>query len=1076
MTTDIESLFEKVKKANDFIEADYGGGSILMKCYLMAYLIKLLDLQTYVEIGVYRGRSLFSVATATKHVNGLAYGIDPYVLSEALEYDLDADVQSEVTEFLEGLDFENMYRELLINREELGLSDCIRIIRDTSEKAVASFIKEDISIDMLHIDGNHDTEAVQKDVDNYFPLLNDGAVVVFDDINWESVNKVYEKIKDDFIVLYEDTYFGVLWYKEKRVSSQNDAAHLQRKLKMLSEHKALSTYGNYPVRPSVGVCVFTYNHEKYLRECLEGIVKQQGDFDLHIIISDDFSTDGNQLVIADFMKSIEGKYANVTVEIDVNPVNLGMVKNFEKAIKRFQERTYDYVAICEGDDYWIDTEKIQKHIDFMSKNPECVLSYNRLLLYFQEKGEYSVWNDLEQPEDRSMCDPKAMFQKNIIGNLSCCFYLRSVLEKTPSWFFDDFVGDWLFNINCSMHGEIGFIDNPMSVYRKHDQGIWTGSRELDNRRLMVESIDVFNQKTNYEYDADFAESRNRLTIVPPDDPPVECVDLLILDTIFPAKISGFRHQEFLSYLQEIPSTKVLTSGGDVFFGGGTETVDELVCDFKREHPDTKGKLGVLLDGNVARSIGCKLYYFTFLVIAHHFLSIVEHNKKPFIFTLYPGGGFALNNAESDSMLRRVTSSPCFRKVIVTQKITYDYLIDNDFCTEDQIEFIFGVVTPLPKLEMQYQKSQNYGINKNRLDICFVALKYTQFGQDKGYDVFIDVAKALCKKHDNVYFHVVGGFDKSVIDVSDIKDHISFYGVHESDWFDDFYKDKDIILSPNVPDGIWKGSFDGFPTGSCTEAGLRKTAIFCTDELGLNQSRFKDGEDLVIVEHDVNDIVNKIEHFINNPADLESIATRGQHRIKELYGYEHQILPRINLLTSQMNKPLSHDAIRALEASKDHSPLISSSLYVDAGEGFLEDEKLISSESATRRGVARFSFKKFKKKNVSVIRWDPVEGECIRVYSLFASYVDAQGQEHELAVKSHNGVYNNGQYLFMDRDPGFVFTVDDIVTSVTVRYNASIIDYQSALGLVLLQFKQELEQKNTSFPRKVFRKMKRTLKH
>jgi glycosyltransferase involved in cell wall biosynthesis len=179
----------------------------------------------------------------------------------------------------------------------------------------------------------------------------------------------------------------------------------------------------------------------------------------------------------------------------------------------------------------------------------------------------------------------------------------------------------------------------------------------------------------------------------------------------------------------------------------------------------------------------------------------------------------------------------------------------------------------------------------------VAHKHTNYEQDKGYDVFVEVAKQLVKMHSNIHFHVVGDFDEKFINISEIKDNITFYETQSQNWFDEFYKDKDIILSPDIPSRLFTGSFEGFPNARCIEAGLHKTAIFCTDPLDLNNSYFKDNKQIVIINSTSSKIINKIEYYYNNPEDLKNICENGYKVIKDLYGFDNQIATRIRLLES-----------------------------------------------------------------------------------------------------------------------------------------------------------------------------------
>jgi glycosyltransferase involved in cell wall biosynthesis len=173
------------------------------------------------------------------------------------------------------------------------------------------------------------------------------------------------------------------------------------------------------------------------------------------------------------------------------------------------------------------------------------------------------------------------------------------------------------------------------------------------------------------------------------------------------------------------------------------------------------------------------------------------------------------------------------------------------------------------------------------------------GIDKGYDVFIEVAKKLAQLHSNINFHVVGNFTEADIPVNGLEERLTFYGFQELDWFDKFYMDKDIILSPNVPFVLLKGAFDGFPTTSCVEAGLRKVAVFCTDELKLN-NHFIDNEEIVIIPHDTDGIAQIIEAFYKEPDKLRSVAEKGAAKMREVFSYERQILSRVKLIESEMH--------------------------------------------------------------------------------------------------------------------------------------------------------------------------------
>ena len=371
--------------------------------------------------------------------------------------------------------------------------------------------------------------------------------------------------------------------------------------------------------------------------------------------------------------------------------------------------------------------------------------------------------------------------------------------------------------------------------------------------------------------------------------------LIILDDVFPSIYSPFRYEEYTKYFLNIKSVYAFSTGLSLHALSEKRKMEEVIEEFYEKFPQLKERVYELNNDNINKIKGVKnkVAIVTFLQNMQNNLEIIEKYKIPFIFTLYPGGGFILNDKESDEKLKRICKSKYFKKVIVTQDIVNNYLLDKNICNKDKIEFIYGIVTPKEILNNNIENKRYYEVNKDTLDICFVAHKYSDRGIDKGYDLFIESAKKLAK-HKNIKFHVIGGFDESDIDVTELKDKIKFYGIKPSDWLRNFYKEMDIIISPNRPFILSKGSFDGFPTGSCTEAMVNGVLLICTDELNLNV-KFKNSRDLIIIKPTMEDIVREVEMLYNNPNKLINIAKCGQEKCKKIYSEESQVTPRIKLI-------------------------------------------------------------------------------------------------------------------------------------------------------------------------------------
>jgi glycosyltransferase involved in cell wall biosynthesis len=371
-------------------------------------------------------------------------------------------------------------------------------------------------------------------------------------------------------------------------------------------------------------------------------------------------------------------------------------------------------------------------------------------------------------------------------------------------------------------------------------------------------------------------------------------DLIIYDDIYPHPASGFRMEEFTNLLNCFPSSKAILSGAAYkYFKLPEEQHRMHVSDFLKRNYPLRKKLEYV-QGTV--NINCKLFYCVFFHNMYKNLGWIKKNRIPFAFTLYPGGAFNLGTAETEARLREIFSSPFFKKVIVTQKRTYSYLVDNNFCRKEDILFVFGVVVPQESLPGGNSLKKFYGVDKDEFNICFCANKYTKFGEDKGYPLFVEFMKIVAKKYDFVRFHVIGGFDKDVIDVKQIEDRVRFYGNRDFNELRTIFQSVDLIISPNQPDKLSKGAFDGFPLGTVIEAAFNEVGVMLTDCLNENEY-FENNKELIIIEPNVPDMVNKFEGIISDLNGFYEMARNGRKKFQYIYSNNYQLVPRINLLKS-----------------------------------------------------------------------------------------------------------------------------------------------------------------------------------
>ena len=186
-------------------------------------------------------------------------------------------------------------------------------------------------------------------------------------------------------------------------------------------------------QPKVSVCVLVYNHEAFLEECLNSIISQKCSFDFEIIVCDDASTDNS----AKILQSFEDRYTGI-LDVVYNNENL-----YSKGIKinpeiNFPRCNGEYIAICEGDDFWTDPIKLQKQINFLDRNPGYVLSYGRLQCV-DKKSQLITTGHKFPSEDMSS------------------FELASgATVNTPSVVFRNKIGEWPSQLRGVPYGDMCF--------------------------------------------------------------------------------------------------------------------------------------------------------------------------------------------------------------------------------------------------------------------------------------------------------------------------------------------------------------------------------------------------------------------------------------------------------------------------------------------------------------------------------------------------------------------------------------------------------------------------------------------
>ena len=244
-------------------------------------------------------------------------------------------------------------------------------------------------------------------------------------------------------------------------------------------------------RPKVSVLIITYNHESFIADALESALAQETDFEYEIVVGDDHSTDRTWEIVTRYAD----RHPDVLRAVR-NDVNIGPHPNFTRSRGRTRG---EYLALLDGDDYWTSPHKLQRQVDQLDRRADQTLVFHPVEVL---DGRRRTWYP---PGRRSEYDLGDLMKGNFIATGSVVCRNRPEVEY-PRWYDQSRVmpGDWAFFCLNARHGDIGYIDTPMSVYRRHDSGVWAGSPPHDRVRRLRASIELcrrLNEDFDHEYDA-----------------------------------------------------------------------------------------------------------------------------------------------------------------------------------------------------------------------------------------------------------------------------------------------------------------------------------------------------------------------------------------------------------------------------------------------------------------------------------------------------------------------------------------------------------------------------------------------
>jgi glycosyltransferase involved in cell wall biosynthesis len=231
------------------------------------------------------------------------------------------------------------------------------------------------------------------------------------------------------------------------------------------------------------VWMVTYNHEHFIARALESALSQKVNFSYKIFIGDDCSTDKT----SEICRSYAEKYPD-KIELLVYPENIGAHNNGVETYYRSFQSGARYIALLEGDDAWLDEEKLQKQVDFLETHPEYAGCFHNTEERYENDDLNASFLYCNFPTARSIS-----FENLSIGNIvpTCSIVFRNnPAFRFPDWYFELKMGDWPLHLLNTSNGDYWYIPKVMGIHRLHKNSVWMLQDADRINQYITEAFDI----------------------------------------------------------------------------------------------------------------------------------------------------------------------------------------------------------------------------------------------------------------------------------------------------------------------------------------------------------------------------------------------------------------------------------------------------------------------------------------------------------------------------------------------------------------------------------------------------------
>ena len=216
--------------------------------------------------------------------------------------------------------------------------------------------------------------------------------------------------------------------------------------------------------PKVSISVITYNHARFVRQALDGILMQEVNFPYEVIVGDDVSPDNTREILQEYAARFPDR-----IRLILHEQKGGGIPGKLNFVSTIHAARGEYVALLDGDDYWTDPHKLQRQVDFLDSHPDFSLCFHNAKLLFE--GVEGMDRNYNQEAEPVTYTAEDLILRDWFIHSGSMMYRRKLFPKVFPEFYDLPSGDIPIGIFLAAHGKVRYLPEVMSVYRKNAQSV-----------------------------------------------------------------------------------------------------------------------------------------------------------------------------------------------------------------------------------------------------------------------------------------------------------------------------------------------------------------------------------------------------------------------------------------------------------------------------------------------------------------------------------------------------------------------------------------------------------------------------